>query len=469
MRAQGFNSTCVGLVLTALLLSAALPTVAQTAPDPAVLARARALIEQKQAAQAFALLDPLESGAAGIPEFDYLLGMAALDSGNLPRATVAFERVLAVKPDFASARLDLARTYFAMGSLDLAKQEFERLLKQNPTDAGRQVIERFLKEIGERAGGQQRRLGGHLQFGVGHDNNITNATSNFTQAIQGGFGIPGVDPSGNSIRRKAAFTELQGGIDASMPLLGSFSWMTDLDARHRQFRGQRDFDLKNFDARTGIRFKRDSLALRLDGQAQWYRQNGASPASPDGTRQTSDRNTRGARFEMQWALSGQSLILGTVQYNRFRFLTNPSQDTNQQLANVSLLREWPALKLVTVGSVYASRDRALRPLNPQSPDIDASRRNEGMRVFLQRPITEAIDAQLSAGYNIRRDDKALARAQTVQFGRDTTLDLDAGLTWRVANKWALRPAASYTRNTSNIALYRFTKTEYSLVLKRDFD
>lgn len=427
------------------------------------------MIEQKQPAQAFALLDPLESGAAGIPEFDYLLGMAALDSGNLPRAVVAFERVLAVKPDFASARLDLARTYVAMGSLDLAKQEFERLLKQNPTDAGRQVIERFLREIADRAGGQQRKLGGHLQFGVGHDNNITNATTNFTQAIQGGFGIPGVDPSGNSVRRKAAFTELQGSINASIPLHGSFSWMTDLDARHRQFRSQRDFDIESVDARTGFRFKRDDFALRLDGQAQRYRQKGASPPSPDGTRQTSDRNTRGGRVELQWALSGQSLLLGTVQYNRFRFITNPAQDTNQQLTSLSLLKEWPAMKLVTVGSVYASRDRALRPLNPQSPGIDASRRNEGMRVFVQRPVMDAVDAQFSAGYNIRRDDKALARAQTVRFGRDTTLDLDAGLTWRVAGKWSLRPSASYTRNTSNIALYRFTKTEYSLVLKRDFD
>jgi hypothetical protein len=45
--------------------------------------------------------------------FDYLLGIAALDSGKPDRATIAFERVLAVNPNFAGARLDLAIYVFA--------------------------------------------------------------------------------------------------------------------------------------------------------------------------------------------------------------------------------------------------------------------------------------------------------------------------------------------------------------------
>lgn len=469
MRSQQSSlKQAVSILAVSTLLSAPL-CFAQTAPDPGLLARARTLVDQKQAAQAFALLEPLEASAAGIPEFDYLLGIAALDSGNFQRATVALERVLAVRPDFASARLDLARTYFAMGSLDLARQEFERLLKQDPTPAGREVIERFLKEISDRQGSQDRRIGGSLQWTVGRDNNITNATSNFTEAIQGGFGIPGVDPTGNSIRREAAYTELSGGLNLLFPLRGRYSWATDVDGRSRWFRNARDFDLKLLDGRTGIRFKQDDFAIRLDGQAQWYRQKGAAPASADAKRQTSDRNTRGGRVDAQWALSGQVLLLGTFQYNRFRFNSNPSQDTNQQMASVSVLKEWSRPKLVTVASVFASRDRALRPLNPDSPNIDASRRNEGMRAFVQWSATPRADAQFSVGYSIRRDDKAFARAQTVAFGRDATLDMDAGVAWRFGSNWTLRPAVSHTRNTSNIALYRFNRTDYSLSLKRDFD
>jgi Tfp pilus assembly protein PilF len=46
---------------------------------------------------------------------------------------IALERVLVRNPDFDSARLELGRAYLRMGSLDLAAQEFTRLLARAPT------------------------------------------------------------------------------------------------------------------------------------------------------------------------------------------------------------------------------------------------------------------------------------------------------------------------------------------------
>ena len=40
-----------------------------------------------------------ESSLAGDPGFDYLLGIAALDSGHLTHRVFVLERVLAVQPD----------------------------------------------------------------------------------------------------------------------------------------------------------------------------------------------------------------------------------------------------------------------------------------------------------------------------------------------------------------------------------
>ncbi len=97
----GNLSICILLVL-----------IAPTAFADAVLDEARALMGQNKAAAAFALLDPLEEDRSGDPEFDYLLGIAALDSGEFTRAIFALERVLAVEPGNDIARAEIARAYF---------------------------------------------------------------------------------------------------------------------------------------------------------------------------------------------------------------------------------------------------------------------------------------------------------------------------------------------------------------------
>ena len=70
---------------------------------------AQALMSQGKPAEAYGYLLPFEDKFAGNVEFDYALGVAALDSGKSDKATLAFERVLAVNPNFAGARLDMAR------------------------------------------------------------------------------------------------------------------------------------------------------------------------------------------------------------------------------------------------------------------------------------------------------------------------------------------------------------------------
>jgi len=113
--------------------------------DP--VARARALVEKKDAAAAYSLLEPLAAARAGEVEFDYWLGVAALETGRLEIAALAFERALDRNPDFDSARLELGRTYLRMGSLDLAELEFRRLQGRAPNEEGRKALDAYLPQI----------------------------------------------------------------------------------------------------------------------------------------------------------------------------------------------------------------------------------------------------------------------------------------------------------------------------------
>ncbi|HUG75910.1 MAG TPA: tetratricopeptide repeat protein, partial [Burkholderiales bacterium] len=98
--------------------------------------RARRLLQERQAQQAYQLLLPQESARAGDPEFDYLLGIAALDAGEPERAVFALERVLAVQPANHVARAEIARAYLALGERDTARREFETVRAQSiPADA----------------------------------------------------------------------------------------------------------------------------------------------------------------------------------------------------------------------------------------------------------------------------------------------------------------------------------------------
>lgn len=82
--------------------------------------KARELLNSQQAGSAYTLLAPLSDERAGDPEFDYLLGIAALDSGQPGQAVFALERVPAVKPDDSLARS-------ALSEFETSKQEFENV------------------------------------------------------------------------------------------------------------------------------------------------------------------------------------------------------------------------------------------------------------------------------------------------------------------------------------------------------
>ena len=95
----------VGRVLIAFAL--AWPVAA--AADPATVERAKAALAAGNAKQAYDELAPLQDSLSGQPEYDYLLGVAALDSGRNDEAIIAFERVLALIPNHAGAQMDIAR------------------------------------------------------------------------------------------------------------------------------------------------------------------------------------------------------------------------------------------------------------------------------------------------------------------------------------------------------------------------
>ncbi len=435
------------------------------------ISQGRQLMDQGKPAEAFALLEPLESAHAGEVQFDYLFGIAALDSGHPDRATIAFERVLAVEPNFAGARLDLARAYFAMGSDDLARSELDTVLQSNPPENVRIIVARYNEAIEARRKKLQPTLIGYVEAGGGTDSNISAVTSNFSGGVLQAYNIPNVQPTGNSIKRSGSFGTWAAGADYTRPLENhpEWSWYVGGDARERRyFDNNAAFTSQQYDSRTGIALTLDRDLFRIGLQDQHYYQEGAAPSGPGGDPITNDRRTFGTAFEWRHSLEPGRQLGVFGQLNQQRFANNDIQDINQNLYGLQFMNAFDAKMTPLVLLVgFQSRDRALRPLNAAGTS-DVNKTLTGYRAYGQLTPFEKWDAFLSVGHTEREDDSMFSRSNVVPYGKDRTFDVALGVNWRFAPAWIMRAQATVTENRSNLALYEYTRTETAITLRREF-
>ncbi|MFI4880819.1 MAG: tetratricopeptide repeat protein, partial [Steroidobacterales bacterium] len=94
--------------------------------------RAHAALRAGQAVTAEAWLRALEAQSPGEVNCLWLLGAALLDQDKIPESIATLERALASAPEFANARVDLARAYRRGGRAAQAREEVRRVLEKLP-------------------------------------------------------------------------------------------------------------------------------------------------------------------------------------------------------------------------------------------------------------------------------------------------------------------------------------------------
>ncbi len=438
--------------------------IASAVADLAAIERARSLLAAGNAKQAFEVLAPLERQLSGQPEFDYLLGVAALDSGRIEDAVVAFERVLAVMPQHAGAQMDLARAYYAAGSFDLAEAAFLKLQASHPPPAAQQAIGRYLSAIQARK--QQTRAGwaGFGEAGLGYDSNITGVPADFGAAALQAFDLQGIEPTGNAIKRSAGF--VQGAIAAeySHPLQVGWSLFGGGEARARAYRGEPDFNSASAELRAGGAFNRGPDQWRGTANVLAYRQEGDAPGDP---RPTNDRRLAGVGIEWRHALDPRTQVGAGVQASRVKFPDNEVEDFNQLMLSVFWLKSFertgvPLLFL----SAFATGDDARNEL---ADGVTTKSKNLlGARAYGQYSLAPKVQLFAGLGLIHRRDQDAFARSTTVEKGRDTYADVLLGAAWQMRERCSVRAQYAYSRNRSNVDIYDFERHEVTTAVRCDF-
>ncbi|MBE0616141.1 MAG: tetratricopeptide repeat protein [Burkholderiales bacterium] len=439
---------------TLLALSICLCAVGNSALAAEVnLEKAEALMKQGKAADAYSLLEPFEFQQSGNVKFDYLLGIAALDSGKPDKATIAFERVLAVDPNFAGARIDMGRAYFQLGDFARAKVEFESVLAQNPPAAAKATIAKYLEAIEKRENASKTKSSAYIEATLGYDTNINFATGNSQIAVPAlGNLIFTLNPS--SVRISDSYRGLGFGGEVEHRITPDFGLYAGADMRARSNNTQDLFDSDSFDVRAGLAMGSGVNTFRFGGIAGRYVLDGKT-----------NRDTNGLTGEWRHLVNPANLVSSFGQYARYRFEPTISVNNFEQSTyGVNWLHIYKDGKALVSATLLYGIERA--PLR-----ADGGKTFTGLRMGGQVQVNDKTEVFAGLGTQIGKFDAANAAfsplGETLTRD-DKQYDANLGLNWHFSKAWTLRPQVSYLRNKSNIVIYEHKRTDVSITIRRDF-
>jgi tetratricopeptide (TPR) repeat protein len=430
-----------------------------------LLVEADGMVKNGKSADAYFMLEPIEFEHSGEERFDYLIGIAALDSGKPDKATLALERVLMVNPDSAAARLDIARAYYQLGDLPRAKTEFETSLQQNPSGTARANIEKYLEEIAEREAGKQTHFTGYVEGAVGHDSNVNNSTSQ-SQIFAGSTNYT-LDPT--NVKSSDHYYGVAAGGEVTHSLNANLSLYAGADLRQRGYHTQKSFDSFGLDARAGVMFgaKANNLSFGVLG-GQYFL----------GDLRNSD--TAGIKAEWRHVFSSSNQLNVFGQYARYRFIDQlmKPNDFDQHVIGGGWTHVLADGKSTLFGSLYHGTEKDVSPiitvtdpsgitvLNPSGGRNDGANRFTGLRIGSHAAISEKTTLFANAGGQVGDYSKVNYLFQ--QQRKDRLYDLTVGANWHWSKYWTLRPQLNYSKNDSNIVIYGFDRMDVSLNVRRDF-
>ena len=444
------------LILLGLLMSicTATSTFAQGGAAQPDLKRADELVKSGRAAEAYDLLAPFEDRLSGNVEYDYLLGIAALDSNKSDRATLAFERVLAVNPNFAGARLDMARAYFQLGDISRAKAEFDAVLSQDPPAQAREIIARYTAAIEAAEKAKLRTIRFYAEYTLGRDNNVNNSTSQSQINVPALGNLP-FNLSATNLKTKDSFNSYSAGGEYTRQFTPKFGAFVGADLRKRINFTQDTFDNESRDMRGGISLGEASNQFRLTANAGRHDLDNRP-----------SRKAEGLGGEWRYALDPATQLNAFSQYSRSRFTSAATQvnSFNQVTSGVGGLRIFADGKAAIFGSYFLGKERDTE--GALGGRADGAKSFDGVRLGGQYTLHDNFD--LFSFVSNQRGNYGRINAAFLTVRRDETTDFVLGGNWRFAKDWTLRPQFLESRNTSNIPLYGYKRAEYSVTVRRDF-
>lgn len=434
------------------LLAVACALFPATLAADALIERAGALLEAGEPQQAYALLAAEAAERGGDPEFDLALGVAALEAGEPAQAAFALERVLAVDPDHARARTELARAYFLMGENEAAREEFSNVRRQTLPPAQTRAIDDYLSAIDARLRAQQRRIGIFIEAAAGWDSNVNSATDSSQVALPA-FGniVFTLDRSGREL--DSGFFEVNGGMAFNAPFLArdDLRIFGAADLHERITVEEEDFRTRGANGQLGLRHERgaDAFLVSLLAQRFWI----------DGD---PNRDQGGVLAQWQHAFGRRTQASLFGQWAMQRFPGQEVRDVDQFSLGAGLVHQFEGAGApIVYASVYGGGDD-----EQDNARDDIGRSFAGVRVGGQYAWNARTLLTGGASWQWSRygDEDPLF----LERRRDHFILLRAGIEYALNRNWSLRPELQYANNDSTLPVNDFDRWQLLMTVRNDF-
>lgn len=387
-----------------------------------------------------------EAQRRGDPAYDFALGIAAADASRFGEAVIALQRVLAVQPNNALARAEIARVYALMGDVDTARAEFDTVVDDpSVPDPVRERFTRLIRGFDRQIAGGGDEFTGFFDLEGGWDSNINTATDE-TSIVLPAFSFLGPAAlNGAATERGEAFLQLQGGISASTAidrqtrLFGSVlaSWRENLESSF--------VDQGSFVGAAGIAHtlgNKDVISLAVQGQEFLLDGKGY-------------RTSVGAVARYTMRLEDNTALSFSGDFFRLDYDGNPLADAQRYGGSVTYSgRE-------IFAGIGAGREETVRKTFDHLSHLFVTAQVGG-----EFPVAEKVSVIGGVGVEYRNHDGA--DPLFLEGREDFRIDASLGVRVLLTEQLSVRPRVTYSRNESNLDLYDYDRWTASVGLRLEF-
>ncbi|MDQ8036612.1 MAG: tetratricopeptide repeat protein [Pedobacter sp.] len=428
--------------------SATAPAAASPAVSDPLLAKAEKLLAQRQPKSAYELLAPQEDERAGDPDYDYLLGLAALESGEASAAAFAFERCLSVDPKNGPCRVQMARAHLALGENSSARLELETVQQTSPPAEVQALVAQYLGALTSHEADQKRHIGAYAQIGLGYDSNVSSTTPETQIALPAFGGLPFL-LSGVSTQESDSFRQVEAGANFEYSLDPAWALIGDASVNSRSYDDIDVFNTLVGAVAVGASYQAGPHALIAKLQTETY-QLDHDPF----------RNLYGLLTQYQYAFSDMAAISGYAQGSRLDYHSPGTPNSDRYTLGGGYSSAFNAnLSPTLYVGLYGGQELSDGELDSLSQDF------YGLR--LGGSLGLASNMRLTGSLSIEQRKFGGPDPLFLETREDTGTDLSVGLVYKIDRNFSVKPTYSYSNNHSNIVLSDYDRHLVSIDFRYD--